>query len=360
MRSHTKPNGASAAALAALSVLAILAVALPGCGGGEVAEEDADRVVPVAVSTVETGTVTPVLEYSGTIEGLREASVGAAMSGRVETFRVEAGDRVGAGDVLVEMAAERLTQAEAQFVAAEKDWERMKRLLEKGAVTEQAFDQVDAAHEAAKASYELVLESTRIRAPFPGVVSATYMEEGEVFILMPGGAATTPALVELVQMDTVKVAVAVPERDFLEVGKGLPAERSVSSQPGRGFRGEVSLVEPVLRTGSRTATAEISVPNPDEALRPGMFAHVTLELSPRETLLIPHDAVVQQEGTASYYAMVAQDGRARRVDIELGALFGESYELLGGLEEGTTVITAGRYRLPDGAAIRVRDEEGGR
>lgn len=344
----------------ALAAVALLGPGLGGCGREEIADRPDAAAVPVAVATVALGRVVPVLDYSGTIEGWREASVGAVMSGRVERFLVKAGDRVRAGDLLVEMTGEQLTQAEAQFVAAEKDWERMTRLLERGAITQQAFDRVDAGYQAAKASYELVLESTRIRAPFNGVVSGTYLEEGEVFVVMPGGAASTPAVVEIVQMDTVKVRIAVPERDLPEVRTGLSADLTVASRPGRTFKGVVDLLEPVLRTGTRTATAEIAVPNTDEVLRPGMFAHVSLALAPREVLLVPFDAVVQQEGAGIYYAMVVDDGRARRADLELGKLYGESYEVVQGLAAGDTVITSGRYRLPDGAAVDIRSEEGGR
>ena len=357
-KSVIKPTRFVAGAAACLVALAGLVGG--GCGGGREEGRSEERVVPVAVAEIGTAEVTPVLEYSGTIEAWREASVGAVMSGRVERFLVEAGDRVAAGDLMVEMAGEQLTQAKAHYLAAEKDWERMKRLRDRGAITEQAFDGADAAYQAARAAYELVLESTRIRAPFGGVVSTTYLEEGEVFVVMPGGSATTPAVVEVVKMDTVKVRIAVAERDFGEVRERLRAEISVGGYPGRTFTGSVRLVEPTLDARTRTALAEIAVPNPREVLRPGMYAHVRLFLPPREIVRIPHDGVVQQEGTGIYYAMVVEDGTARRRDLELGAMYGEYHELLSGVEVGESVITAGRYRLPNGAAVEVREGEDAR
>jgi membrane fusion protein (multidrug efflux system) len=352
MRAHRFMSAA-----AAVSIVVTGALVCGGCGGGGEGEGPEQRIVPVAVVVIGTASVTPVLDYSGTIQAWREASVGAVMSGRVERFRVEPGDRVSAGDLLVEMTGEQLTQAEAQYVAAEKDWERMKRLHDRGAVSEQAFDRVDAAYQAAKASYELVLESTRIRAPFGGVVSSTYLEEGEVFVVMPGVAATTPAVVELVKMDTVKVRIAVAERDLREVHEGLRAELTVAGHPGRVFTGTVRLVEPTLSASTRTAIAEIAVRNTDESLRPGMYAHVKLFLDEREIVSIPHDGIIQQEGTGIHYAMVVDNGTAHRRDLELGAAYGEYHELLGGVAVGDSVITAGRYRLPVGAAVEVRGEE---
>ncbi len=340
----------------------IAAFTLAGCGGpgGGEQQQAEERVRPVEVATVEMSNVTPTLEFSGSIMPAREASVGAMVSAQVKTMHVEPGDRVREGDLMVEMAGEQLVQAEAQFVAAQKDWERMTRLLEAGAITQQAFDQIDAGYQAAKASHDLVRESTMIRAPFDGVVSATYMEEGEVFVLMPGGSSSTPAIVEVVQLNKVKVRIAVSERDLPEVRKGLKANVTVATYPGREFEGTVTLVEPVISSMTRTATAEATIPNGGELLRPGMFANLTLDLAPRDVLLVTHDGVLQQEGTGRYFSMLYEDGVARRVDVELGHVSGEYHEVLSGLEAGQAVITTGRYRLADGASVSSVREEGDR
>jgi len=352
-------RGAILMRAALLTLVAVLLLA--GCGRPGAEEQQAEmRVRPVEVAAVEMSNIAPVLEFSGSIVPAREASVGAMMSAQVKTIHVEAGDRVREGDLMVEMAGEQLTQIEAQFVATQKDWERMTRLLDAGAITQQAFDQVDAGYQALKASYDLVRESTMIRAPFDGIVAATYLEEGEVFVLMPGGNVSTPAIVEVVQMGKVKVEIAVSERDLPEVRKGLKAKVKVATYPDREFEGTVTLVEPVVSSMTRTATAEITIPNGRELLRPGMFADLTLELAPRDVLLVTHDGVLQQEGTGRYFAMLYEDGVARRVDVELGHTAGEYHEVLSGLEDGQAVITTGRYRLGDGARVSIVQEEGDR
>ncbi|MBN2564209.1 MAG: efflux RND transporter periplasmic adaptor subunit [Candidatus Eisenbacteria bacterium] len=340
---------------AGLAALCVAAVLIAGCGQRSAEQQPAERVVPVDVGTVEKASVSPSLEFSASIVPSREASVGAMMSAQVLRMHVEPGDAVSKGDLMVEMAGEQLTQAQAAFVSAQKDWERMKQLLESGAVTQQAFDRADAGYQAAKAAYELVRESTMIRAPFSGTVTATYLEEGEVFVLMPSGA-STPAIVEVVSMDTVKVEIGVPESELPEVRKGLKATLEVPAYPGRKFVGAVELVEPAISTSTRTARAEIVIPNRDKALRPGMYAHLSLELSPRDALLVPHDGVVQQEGTGRHYSMLYEDGHARRADVVLGRPFGAFDEVLSGLQEGQKVITSGRYRLPDGARVEVKSE----
>jgi len=346
---------------AGVLVLAMAALTFAGCGGRGGEEQQAEeRIIPVEVATVEMTEVSPELEFSGSVLPAREASVGAMMSAKVSRMHVEPGDRVARGDLMVEMTGEQLTQVEAQFVATEKDWERMTRLLEAGAVTQQAFDRIDAGYQAAKASYDLVRESTMIRAPFSGVVTATYLEEGEVFVLMPGAGASSPAIVELVQVNEVKVEIAVSERDLPEVRKGLKAKVDVATYPDRVFEGTVRLVEPMISPMTRTAKAEVVIPNADGLLRPGMFAHLTLELAPREVLLVTHDGVLQQEGTGRYFSMLFENGRSRRVDVVLGHAIGDGHEVISGLDVGQTVITTGRYRLADGARVSATQEEGDR
>ncbi len=344
----------------ALLVLPFLAAFAGGCGGG--GEEGAAKVAEsVPVETVRVGleSVTPSISYSGTVSAGREALLGAQIQGRVEKLHVDIGDRVEQGDILVEMAGEQLVQAKAQFVVAEKDWERMTILLEKGAVTQQSFDKIDAAYQAAKAGYQMVLESAQIRAPFSGVISQRFLDEGEVFTLMPT-AAGSPAILELMQLDPVKITIEASERERPFLRKGLDAVVEVDGYPGREFRGTVSRIAPSFDPMSRTASAVVVISNKDETLRPGMVADVTLSLPAREAILIPRDALMRQEGTGTFFAYVVEDGIAGRRVLELGSAFGPGIEVVSGLADGDDIVTAGRYRLYDGAEVTVREREGGR
>ncbi len=353
-----RANVAGVLGVAAMIGLALLSA---GCGRGteEAASNSVGEAVLISAETLGFERVTPKLSFSGSIEPYREASVGAVVGGQIDRIHVEVGERVGEGDLLVTMKDQQLTQAEVRYVVVKKDWERLGRLFEKGAVTEQAFDQADAGYHAAKAAYELILESTRIRAPFDGIVSAVYLEEGEVFVLMPGGLSSTPAIVELVQVDTVRVHIQIPERRLLDVAPGLETSITVDSYTDRKFRGTVRLVEPTLNPRTRTTTVEIVVPNGARSLRPGMYAHVEVELPSRELLLLTRNALIQRDGTSDYYAMVVEGDVAVRRTFELGNSYGESVEVLSGLAAGEHVVTAGRFKIEDGAKVRVRGGEEG-
>ncbi len=351
-------EGRRHAARIAVLVVPFLALLAGGCGRQEETVEAESRL-PVETITVALSGVAPTLRYSGTVSAGREALLGAQIQGRVEKLYVDIGDRVKKGDLLVEMAGEQLTQVAAQYAVVEKDWERMAALLEKGAVTQQAYDQTDAAYQAAKAGYEMVLESAQIRAPFDGVISARYLDEGEVFTLMPT-AAGSPAIFELMQLDPAKIEVNASERERPFLRKGLAAVVTVDGHPGREFHGTIKRLAPAFDPMSRTSAALISIANPDEALRPGMVADVRLSLPVRDALILPRDALMRQEGTGLFFAYVVEDGIARRHDLELGAAFGDGVEVVSGLSDGDEVVLAGRHRLHNGAEVYVRGEEDGR
>jgi len=333
-----------------LAVLAALVLA--GCGSEEATKTVGDERVPVELIEVARSEVAPALSFSGTVVPWRKALLGAQIQGPVEKFHVDVGDRVARGDLLAELASEQLTQAEAAYVVADKDWERMQSLHEKGAVTEQALDHASAAYQAAKATYEMILESARIRAPFAGVISGRFLDEGEVFTLMPT-AAGAPAILEVSKTDTVKVVIEVAERGRPLVRRGLSATVVVADHSGMSFEGRVHRIDPDLDRMSRTSTAEVVVANRDGALTSGSFADVEVALAPREALLVPRDALVRQEGTGVFYVYVIEGGIARRRDLVLGGSYGEAVEVLDGLSSGDRVVTAGRYRLHDGSEVTV-------
>ncbi|MCK4511300.1 efflux RND transporter periplasmic adaptor subunit, partial [bacterium] len=268
-----------------LRVLAFVALSAiisgAGCGRGGEDEAGVEETFPVETVEVVYSAVSPVLTYTGTVLPVRKALLGAQIQGPIEKLHVDAGDEVREGDLLVELASEQLTQAEARYVAVEKDWERMKSLLQKGAVTEQVFDQTDASYQAARATYDMVLEATRIRAPFDGVITERFFDEGEVFTLMPV-ATPKPAILELSNIDEVKILVEVAAKERPLARVGLPAEVTVDAYPRRIFRGTLKRIDPGLDRMSRTSTADIIIANPAGDLMPGMFADVELTLSEKE------------------------------------------------------------------------------
>ena len=331
----------------------LIGLSLMGCGGEDEKRHEAGILesIPVEVTAPRRADIGWTLSFAGNIQPYREASLGAQISGKVERIFVDIGDKVHSGQLMVQMSGEQLTQAEAKFRAAQKDWERMKSLLAKGTITHQAFDQVDAAYQAAEAAYELVLASTQIKAPFSGVVTAKYLDEGEVFTMFPGSAGS-PAILKLVQLDTVKVIVQAAERDLAALQVGLLATIRVDSYPGQMFEGSVRRVEPVVDPRTRTTKVEIVIVNKDGLLRPGMFARsdILMEDHP-DALVLPRECVLRSNGESFVY--VAGGGVAWRRAVDVGLSEGDVTEVVQGVSLRDSVICVGQRLVKDGSAIKV-------
>jgi len=305
--------------------------------------------VEVTVPTL--GDLERALSFSGTIEPWRDASLGAQISGRVEKIFVEVGEEITSGRLLVQMSGEQLTQAEAQFRSAEKDWRRMKSLLDKGTITQQVFDKAEAGYEAARAGYELVLESTRIKAPFPGTITAKYLEEGEVFTLMPG-AAGSPAILEVMQLDPVKVMLQVAERDLPEIRKGMSVRLTTDAYPEREFTGRVNRIDPTIDPRSRMGGVELQIGNRGRLLKPGMFARVTVVLEEhKQVLTLPAECVLTENGEGFVY--LVDDGIARKQLVNTGLSTSGVVEVLSGVAPDDIVIRVGQRIVTPGEKVKV-------
>jgi len=313
-----------------------------------------EEIIPVKVIPVKKYTIERKLDFTGNIEPNKKNNLGAQMAGKIQKIYVDAGDRVKKGDLLVQMDDAQLTQARVQYELAKQDYQRMKPLLAEGSISQQQFDQIKGRYESARAAYELILENTRIRAPFDGVVSTRWMNEGEVFTLIPG-AAGPPAILTLMQLNPVKIKVNVSESDFSRIHLGMPAEIRVDVLPNQQFSGKVSRIDPAIDPLSRTFSIEITVPNEKEILRPGMFARVSILVGKETVVAVPRSTLIRQVGTSHYYGFVVQNGIAHRRDIKRGATFNHLIEVLDGLQEGEQIVIEGQYRLKDGSKVSVQE-----
>lgn len=331
--------------------LVALMLSLSGCGGGPEEKDVATEAIPVEVTFATRADLERTLSFSGTVEPWREASLGAQISGKIEKIFVEVGEEVKARKPLVQMTGEQLTSAKAQLTSTEKDWNRMRVLLEKGTITQQAFDKIDASYEAARANYELVLESTRIKAPFSGTITAKYLEEGEVFTLF-GGAAGSPAILEIMQLDPVKVRLQVAERDLPEVRRGMSVRLSIDAFPQREFVGKVNRIDPTVDPRSRMGRVELQVSNSRRLLKPGMFARVKVVLEEhRGALTLPPECVLSENKETFVY--LVNDGVANRQQVLTGLSTSGEVEILSGVTSEDSVIRVGQRIVTPGQRVKV-------
>jgi len=189
------------------------------------------------------------------------------------------------------------------------------------------------------------LQNAKLVAPFRGEISRKYVDAGA--LVSP----STP-LVSLVHTETLKVIANVLEKDIPLLKTGMKARIQVESYPERAFEGKVEKINAILDLSTRTLQAEIYIPNPDRALKPGMFANVEVVLQEKPgALVIPREAVLEADGKA--FVFVVEGKQATRKIVTLGYEKDRMVEVLKGLSEGNPVIIRGQLLIKEGSAIRV-------
>ena len=301
----------------------------------------------VEVAQLETQRAQSNLSFTGEVRGLRDATLASATGGLVEAVRVQPGEVVRKGKVLVTvdrtLTAARLTQVKAQARQAKREWERLQQLGD-GVSTAQ-LEQAETASIIADAAYaeaKALLQRASISAPFDGTVADVDAEVGEV--AAPG----TP-LVHMVSTDPVQVRISASDRDIIALKEGLTVSVTASARP-KPFVGTVTGVRAAANPRTRSFLADISVDNPDGLLLPGMIARVQAQIDLGEHIVVPQNWIVlngDQQGV-----FIAQDGKAVWRDVTLGQVLNNQV-IVHGVNEGETIIFNGHRNLLDGDAILV-------
>jgi membrane fusion protein, copper/silver efflux system len=188
------------------------------------------------------------------------------------------------------------------------------------------------------------LEEIPIRSPVTGTVVEKDVVEGSAF-------EAGQRLLRLVPLDRVWVEAQVYESEAPMVRVGTPASVSFPYEPGRPFEGRVSFVAPTVAEGGRTLRVRVVLENPDEVLRPGMWASVRLEGEATERLVVPQSAVLHA-GERAFVFLDLGGGRFRPRQVEVGMRSGEDVEIAGGLEAGERVVTSGTFLVASESRLR--------
>ncbi len=346
--------------LKGLVSLLLFIVAVTGCSSpaGDAQGEASDtgtRTEAVRVIKLDYSEIARSITYTANLRAFREVHLAPAQPGRVDRIHVEAGDRIGRGQLLVEMDRTQLQQARLQLASIEKDYRRMDTLRKVGGVTQQQYDQVKTQYEVTESNVAFLMENTRLNAPFDGRVSAKYFENGEMFSGAPNTPAGKAAIITLVHTSRLKAMINISERYYRHIAEGMTVAITTDVWPKEVFEGRVTTIYPTIDPASRSFTVELVVPNPLEQLRPGMFARATIELEQVEAFVVPVLAVLKLQGSNERFVFIDDNGRARRVVVELGERFDDMVEIISDeISEGDNLVIAGQARLVDGVVLDVQ------
>ena len=294
------------------------------------------------------------VELPATLNAWEEVHLAPASPGRIEAFKVDVSDVVKKGDILVQMDRTQLLQTELQLKNYETEYNRAKILYEAGSYSKQNYDQIKTQYEVAKTNVDYLRTNTILRAPFSGIVSGKYFENGEMYSGSPIASIGKAAVLSLVEIDKLKTTIAIPESYYPLVKKGMTADITSDVYPGQQFKGTVHIVYPIVNPTSRTFDVELEIDNREQILRPGMFARVALSVGKAETVIVPDYAVLKMQGSNERYIFVVENGKARRIVVKIGDLFNDRVEIVSEqLQPGMELITEGQGRLNDGVSVQV-------
>lgn len=343
-------------AIKPLSIALLALAALSSCSseGSESSEQQGtnpDDLPRIETSNVEILTVEHTSSYTANVEADKTNNITSSIPNRIKQILVDVGSTVTKGQKLVVLDDVTIEQSRVRLENARREYERAVKLYEVGGGTRQSVDQLKTELDAQTRAYENQLENTILTSPVAGTVTARNYDPGDI-------AGQLPILV-VEQINPVKIMIGISETDFASIHRGMPVTITLDAYPGETFQGEVAIVHPTIDPATRTFLTEVTIPNPSHRILPGMFARAEISLGSVEAVVVPDRAVVRQSGSAVEYVYVYNpaDSTVAFTTVTLGRRLPESnsYEVVEGLPDGTTVVISGQSRLVDGAkAINLR------
>jgi membrane fusion protein, multidrug efflux system len=319
---------------------------------------------PAAVSAV-VARVAPVPHQAlgiGSLAVVHQVTISPEIGGRVVKLFFQSGQRVKAGDPLLQINDEPergdLANYQAQARLATVSLKRASTLSTKQFESQATVDQDQAQLDQANAQIaktQALIAQKLVRAPFAGRLGLRQVDLGQY--LSPGA-----AIVTLTDLAELHVDFTLPSSLRPEIAVGQKVEVTADAYPGRTFKAEITAIEPQVSASTRTMQVEATMPNPDEALLPGMFVNAAVILPAKpDTVVLPETALDFTLYGDSVY-VVRETGRdaqgkpiltAVRTPVTTGARWGDKVAIVDGVKPGDQVVAAGQIKLRDGARVVV-------
>jgi RND family efflux transporter MFP subunit len=389
-----------------LAAAAVLVSFAGGCSKNEAAQASGREAAakPVSVEVVRQDTVKRNVELVGTLAAVDEVTISSEADGKVSRILADLGDRVTAGQVLIQLDNEKqqynfdqqkatlaralaqygapdpqhlpaiektpeVQRANADLVQAKQAFDRASELFKRTLVPQQALDDAAATLQSKRASYDVALQNaknltasiqaseagmklsdrqlrdTAIRAPFDGIVEKRLVNLGELV-------KTQMPVMAVVRVDPLKVIAEIPEKMAPWISPGQPVQLHVDAYPDQTFTGKVSRISPAVNTATRAFPFEALVPNSGTLLKPGTFARVHIESGKTDDVMTVSFTALQYRYGVNRVFVVDGDKLAIR-ELKVGDRVGDRIELVSGVKAGDRVAVTDVDKLADGMKVTV-------
>jgi RND family efflux transporter MFP subunit len=389
------------------AVLLLSSLAASACSKSESAQARGrdDTAKPVKIEMVGEETVTRSLEVVGTLAAVDDVTVSSEADGIVSRIHHDLGDRVRAGDVLVELDREKaeynleqqraalartlaqygapdpqhlppsektpdVQKAAADLAQAKQSYDRASQLFKRTLVPQQTLDDAATALQSKQASYDSSLQNaknlqasiaaadaamkladrqlrdTYIRAPFDGYVQRRFVNLGQ---LVKGSGTPVPVM-SVVRIDPLRVTGEIPEKMVPWIAVGQPVEIHVDAYPDKAIAGKMSRISPAVNSATRAFPFEALVPNDGALLKPGTFARLSVRTNKADKVLtLPYSALQYRYGVNRVF-VVAGDHLVAK-ELRVGERLGDRIEIVSGVGAGEPVAMTDVDKLVDGLKV---------
>jgi RND family efflux transporter MFP subunit len=310
----------------------------------------------VAIQTLKDTVFNHYLEVQGSVDTKENIVVQPEFSGTLTALYVKAGQRVTKGQILGKIddagMGQQLANIENQYALAKTTFERQKNLWDKKIGSEIQFLQAQAQMISAQksvAQMKAQVAKTVVRAPFSGTIDEVFVERGEVVAPNPQG------LMRIVNLSNMYVSTTVPETYIGKLKPGTEVAVFLTSL-GKTYKGKVRQVANYINPNNRSFGIEVSVPNPDNLLRPNQVAKLKIiDYTNNNAIVVPTN-VVQEDGQLQKFVFIATNvngtsGIAKKVVVKVGKSSNNFTEILSGLSANDIIVTEGVNSIADGMKL---------
>jgi multidrug efflux pump subunit AcrA (membrane-fusion protein) len=322
-----------------INILLLVIVFVSGCAKKE---QPMEKAFPVKVTTLMPKTISSTIVLAGTVSSKIQSWVSSPVEGSVSSLNVVEGNDINSGAILCYiMPVDQqniLGQAQADYEQAKIDYEKS---------TDQNKDELTRTLKGAQGRLEsakILYKTIPVVSPIKGTVISKNIEVGSnVSIKQP--------VIEIADLKQLIVKSAVSEEFISKMKLGQTVKVKIHSLGNSFLTGKISVITPGIRTESRTADIEISIPQ-DTRFRPGMTASIEIIVEQRQNaLVIPQDILIVKPN-GDKYVFVAIGDTAKIAKITTGIESNTEVEVISGLKEGDKIIILGQENLKDGAKIK--------
>jgi len=316
-------------------------------------QEASNTALPVTATRITRRSLTDNLSVTGTIEPDESVDISSEIAGKVEKIHFAEGKPVRKDDLLLKIVDDdlqaQLNKTQYQYELALQKEQRRQRLLDKGGLSQEEYDESLTELNTLKAEIERLnveIAKTEIHAPFDGVIGFRYVSVGSY--LNPGS-----QIANLVKVNPVKIAFSIPEKFSTNVERGQKITFTVEGI-NQTFTGTIYAKDPSIDPATRTQLMKAKASNSQGSLLPGAFARIDVPLSEFDnTLVVPSEAIIPELGKQKVF--VYRNGKAVPIEIKVGLRQAENVQVLEGLQEGDTVITSGMLQLRPNMEIEIEE-----